>query len=299
MPPLSTDHADVLHTGNHLFTGQVALPPQCIDNNALKANAGLEAAKLEHVILVTHRQSRQPSLDRVRSRWFDLDVGAGVTTDEILLHTTQDLVPVAVRLLYADGPAGTVSAGNIRIGTTMGGQDLVSTTAYNDAVTSGTVSPLAPLLSVIPAHTTIWVRHTGVAAGQAGQVMVELEYLTHGYSQSDEVYPQEVPLVAMMAAKGRVLRLDATVSIAGTGARTVTIDLQRSRAGSAPSSILLSPCVIDATLPARVPKTALLAASQTDLAAGDCLYLVLSVGGMTGSLPRGLVVNVRLIEQGV
>jgi hypothetical protein len=110
--------------------------------------------------------------------WFNLDNGSGTTVDDVLLYSAQPISIKAARIVYVDATAGTVAAGNAKIGTTVGGAELVAATAYTDSATVGSVTAmtLKAAAALVAANTMVTVRHTGVAATAAGQAYVEIEY---------------------------------------------------------------------------------------------------------------------------
>lgn len=113
-----------------------------------------------------------------KSVWFNLDNGNGTTIDDILLYLSQPISIKAARIVYVDATAGTVAAGNAKIGTTVGGNEIVAATAYGDGATVGSVTAMTVKAAgnYVAANTMISVRHTGVAATAAGQAYVEIEY---------------------------------------------------------------------------------------------------------------------------
>lgn len=114
-----------------------------------------------------------------RSVWFNLDNGNGTTIDDVVLRHSQNIKLVAARIVYVDATTGTVAAGNAKVGSTVGGAEYVAATAYEDtkAVGTTTAMTLKAAAAFIAAGTPITVRHTGVASTQAGQAVVELEYV--------------------------------------------------------------------------------------------------------------------------
>lgn len=114
----------------------------------------------------------------VISKEFNIDNGAGTTDDDVLCNLPFDCRVVSVRAIYtvATDTTGAASA-NFRVGVAAAGATIVGSTALEaakaiGATTSGTV--LAELLS---ANTTLWVRHTGVAATEVGNYRVQVELL--------------------------------------------------------------------------------------------------------------------------
>jgi len=111
-----------------------------------------------------------------KSVWFNLDNGSGTTIDDVLLYSSQAIKIVAARIVYVDATAGTVAAGNAKIGTTVGGAEIVAATAYTNSATVGSVTAMTLVTNLVPANTMVSVRHTGVASTAAGQAYVEIEY---------------------------------------------------------------------------------------------------------------------------
>lgn len=117
-----------------------------------------------------------PALAQARSMRFDIDNGAGTTVDDILIRPDVAITITAARAIYTDATTGTVAAGNFRIGTTVGGSEIVASTAYENAKAIGTKTDGTIVAGAVPAGTAVIVRHTGVAATAAGQAYVEIEY---------------------------------------------------------------------------------------------------------------------------
>lgn len=111
-----------------------------------------------------------------RSVWFNLDNGNGTTIDDVLLKPTSAITITAARIIYVDATAGTVAAGNAKIGTTLGGAEIVAATAYTDGATVGATTAMTIVAGAVAAGGSVFVRHTGVAATAAGQAVVEIEY---------------------------------------------------------------------------------------------------------------------------
>lgn len=114
-----------------------------------------------------------------RSVWFNLDNGNGTTIDDVILYCSQPISIKAARIIYVDATTGTVAAGTASIGTTAGGVELVAATNYENTKAVGVVTAmtLTAAAAKVAANTMITVRHTGVAATQAGQAVVEIEYI--------------------------------------------------------------------------------------------------------------------------
>ena len=112
----------------------------------------------------------------VCSESFNLDNGAATTIDRVLMRNSKALKLYAARIVYEDATTGTVAAGTIQLGLTVGGATLIAATAYENSKAVGAATTLTLLITDVAADTPLFVRHTGVAATQAGQAHLELEY---------------------------------------------------------------------------------------------------------------------------
>lgn len=114
-----------------------------------------------------------------RSVWFNLDNGAGTTIDDVILYCAQPVSIKAARIVYVDATTGTVAAGTAQIGTTVAGAEIVAATNYENTKAVGVVTAmtLTAAAARVAANTPIIVRHTGVAVTQAGQSVIEIEFV--------------------------------------------------------------------------------------------------------------------------
>jgi hypothetical protein len=111
-----------------------------------------------------------------RSRVFDIDNGAGTTVDDVILRHSQPVTITAARIVYTGATTGTVAAGNAKIGTAVGGAQIVAATAYENTKAVGTTTAMVLVASALAADAPLFVRHTGIAATAAGEAYVEVEY---------------------------------------------------------------------------------------------------------------------------
>ena len=119
------------------------------------------------------------SKDTVRSQFFNLDNGSGTTVDEPLFRTgAQGGRLVRVYALYGE-TTQTVAGGNFKLGVAAGGATLVAATAYEDSKAVGTSTSATILVDRIPANTTVFVRHTGVAVTQTGTASIVVEWVAN------------------------------------------------------------------------------------------------------------------------
>lgn len=111
-----------------------------------------------------------------RSVWFNIDNGNGTTIDDVILKPSAAVTVTAARIIYVDATTGTVAAGNAKIGTTLGGGEIVAATAYENSKAVGTSTAMVIVAGAVAAGGSVFVRHTGIAATAAGQAVVEIEY---------------------------------------------------------------------------------------------------------------------------
>lgn len=81
------------------------------------------------------------------------------------------------------------------------------------------------------------------------------------------------------------------------GTKAIAIDLKRSAAGGAWTTVLSSTLTIDGTATARTP-IALSPLASVSFVAGDALQLVITASGTGGTGVQGLLVDVLIAESG-
>lgn len=118
-------------------------------------------------------------INTVRSQFFNLDNGSGTTVDEPLFRTgAKGGRLVRVYSLYGEATQ-TVAGGNYKLGVAAGGATLVAATAYEDSKSVGDSTAATILVDRIPANTTVFVRHTGVASTQTGTATICVEWVVN------------------------------------------------------------------------------------------------------------------------
>lgn len=118
-------------------------------------------------------------INTVRSQFFNLDNGSGTTVDEPLFRTgAKGGRLVRIYALYGEATQ-TVAGGNYKLGVAAGGATLVAATAYEDSKSVGDSTAATILVDRIPANTTVFVRHTGVASTQTGTATVCVEWVVN------------------------------------------------------------------------------------------------------------------------
>lgn len=110
------------------------------------------------------------------SEAFNLDNGNGTTIDRVLMRHSKALKLYRARIVYDDATTGTVAAGSLSVGTAVGGAQIIAATNYENTKAVGTTTTATLLVTDVAADQAIYVRHTGVAATQAGMAHLELEY---------------------------------------------------------------------------------------------------------------------------
>jgi hypothetical protein len=111
-----------------------------------------------------------------KSVWFNLDNGAAATVDDVIIRPATAITITAARIVYVDATTGTVAGGTAQIGTAVGGAQIVAATNYENTKAVGSSTAMTIVSGSVAANTPVCVRHTGVAATQAGQAYVEIDY---------------------------------------------------------------------------------------------------------------------------
>lgn len=111
-----------------------------------------------------------------KSQVFDLDNGSGVTIDDVIIRPSTAITITAARVVYVDATTGTVASALVRVGTTVNGEQIVASTAYENTKAIGTITALSIVSGAVAANTPVCVRHTGIAATAAGKAYVEIEF---------------------------------------------------------------------------------------------------------------------------
>lgn len=139
-----------------------------IDNGDIAASAGIVGSKL----------ATNARRNIITSRTeFNIDVGSGTTTDEIVFVPSVDITIVAARAVYtvATDTAGADGA-TVQIGTTVGGDDIVAAASLEVSKAAGAATDLTIAAGAVAADELVAVRHTGIAATEAGEYIVQIEY---------------------------------------------------------------------------------------------------------------------------
>lgn len=106
---------------------------------------------------------------------FNIDNGAGTTADDASIGPfPYDCYITFARAVYTEATdtAGVATA-TFQTGVAAGGATLVAATNLEVSKAIGAYTEATPLAVVVPANTTIFTRHTGVASTETGQYFVE------------------------------------------------------------------------------------------------------------------------------
>ena len=164
-----------LDAGGRPSTGAVYLQPTGY-KFILKDAAGAVVDTQDNVLDLGALALEVAQFHVARSQIFDLDNGSGTTIDDVLLRLSKAITVTAARIVYVEETTGTVEAGSIKVGITLGGEEIVADAAYEDGALVGSRTALTLVDGSVPANTGVFVRHTGVAATQAGKAFVEVEF---------------------------------------------------------------------------------------------------------------------------
>ena len=114
----------------------------------------------------------------VTSKEFNIDNGAATTDDDVLCNLPFECQVVSVRAIYtvATDSSGSASA-NFKLGTSAGGDSIVAATALEISKAVGGTTTATVVADRLAASTTLFCRHTGVAATEAGNYRVQVTLL--------------------------------------------------------------------------------------------------------------------------
>jgi hypothetical protein len=109
---------------------------------------------------------------------FNVDNGSGTTQDYQLCNLPFECQVLDVRAIYSEATDTTGAASaNFKLGVAAAGDTIVAATALAAAKAIGATTPATIVSDVLPKDTTLWVRHTGVAATEVGQYYVQVVLL--------------------------------------------------------------------------------------------------------------------------
>lgn len=106
---------------------------------------------------------------------FNIDNGGGATADDASIGPFPFACHViGVRAVYtqATDTAGVANA-NFKLGVSAGDDSIVAATALEVSKAVGAYTQAAIASAYVPANTTIWTRHTGVAATETGEYFIQ------------------------------------------------------------------------------------------------------------------------------
>lgn len=112
----------------------------------------------------------------LRSKTFNIDNGSGTTDDDIMAVPAGGPYKIlSARAIYVEATdtAGAASA-NVKIGSAVGGAQHVAASALEVSKAVGSYTDLTIALDELIEDQMIAVRHTGIAATEAGQYYVQL-----------------------------------------------------------------------------------------------------------------------------
>lgn len=114
----------------------------------------------------------------VNSKIFNIDNGSGQTDDSILFSGLPYSIMIEdVKAVYtqATDTAGAASA-NFKVGTSAAGGENVAATALEVPKAIGSTTSATITKKLVPAGSTLYVRHTGVDSTEVGEYFVQITY---------------------------------------------------------------------------------------------------------------------------
>jgi len=107
----------------------------------------------------------------------NIDNGSGTTLDEVILVTDRALTIEKAYIYYTEATDTTGAASaNAKIGTAVGGAQIVAATALEVSQAVGDTTSMTLVNPSVAAGGMIAVRHTGIAATEAGKYRVVVLY---------------------------------------------------------------------------------------------------------------------------
>jgi hypothetical protein len=112
------------------------------------------------------------------SKDFNIDNGSGTTEDDIILVPNRTIVILSARVVYVEATDTAGAAGaTVQLGTAVGGEQIAAAAALEVSKAVGDYTDLTLVSGIVVANGMIAVRHTGIAATEAGQYFVQIEYV--------------------------------------------------------------------------------------------------------------------------
>lgn len=114
-------------------------------------------------------------LNTITSDKFDLDSGTNPYKELVFVPN----LPITIRsakVIYQGATSGTVAGGGVKIGSSADDDFVSESTAFTNGATIGTEVELTLASPDVPADTPVVVTWVGVAATQAGEAKVQIDY---------------------------------------------------------------------------------------------------------------------------
>jgi len=111
-----------------------------------------------------------------RSKTFNIDNGSGSTDDDVIFaNQPSDVEVISVQAVYVEATDTAGAAGaNFKLGKTAGGTDVVGQTALQASKAVGSTTTTTLASTRVPAGSSLFARHTGIAATEAGQYFLQV-----------------------------------------------------------------------------------------------------------------------------
>lgn len=271
----------------------VTIDDGTITGAMISSAAAIPASRTYNRYSIPYTQTGRKARNSARSVWFDLDNGSGTTIDDVIMRPTTAITITAARVIYVDATSGTVAAGTVQIGSTVGGVDIVAATNYENSKAVGTQTALSIASGAVAAGAPVIVRHTGVAATAAGQVVVEIEYTVA--LDSGTVYDETVEIHTAQYA-GSITGIAVSCTVAPTSTTSFTVDLKKGSTSAAFASVLASPVSYTSSRSNKEKATGTINTSA--YGATDILQLVIACTAGSGVQATGLSIDVYVDEEG-
>jgi hypothetical protein len=275
----------------HFTSNTMTVPASAVNDNAVTANAKITYSKLQTLFPIRSPALGASFIKTARSPVINIDNGSGTTIDTTILRHPKAIEIVRARIVYDTETAGTVAAGNAKIGTTVSGAEVVAATAYTNSATVGSTTAMTLVDGTVAAATPVIFRHTGVAATAAGEAHVEIDY----YENDTTVFDYSEIVHICHGVSGAVAYVEVVNETAPTGGDLAhTVDVQIGNASTSYTTALSSVITMNSSSVDKTPQAGTVNAGT--LADGDSIKIVVATSGSTGTQGKGLCITVWVWE---
>ena len=114
---------------------------------------------------------------RVVSKEFNIDNGAGTTDDDLLLYTRHKGLTIHnIDVVYTEATDSSMGTATLKVGSSQGGTQIVAAYTHLESAAVSSVAAMTLATSRLESGGVLWARHTGIATTQTGKYKVVVEF---------------------------------------------------------------------------------------------------------------------------